>query len=159
MSCEEEFLYAQVFPVLLLLSSLVTWQINSKHWQHYDNSLFTCPFYTYIITKPCAKTSRIKLHFTKLSKITCGLLNHVAHPHWCSRYNTSCCGPYRNDTISPSTKSQHLLEENFSRATHWRKEDDRAPDAFRPGVIQRPNFAVVIIHDNLNATNMTKSHC
>lgn len=80
-SCEEEFLYAQVFPVLLLLSSLVTWQINSKHWQHYDNSLFTCPFYTYIITKPCAKTSRIKLHFTKLSKITHGACLIVSHFH------------------------------------------------------------------------------
>lgn len=76
----------------------------------------------------------------------------------CDVYNTGR-GPYRNDTIAPASKSQHLLEENFSRATHRRKEDDRAPDAFWPGVIQRPDFAVIIVHNNLNATHLIKSHC
>lgn len=93
----------------------------------------------------------------KLSKITCVayLIISNFYAGVADTITLDCCGSYRNDTIAPTSKSQHLLEENFSCATHRRKEDDRAPDAFRPGIVQWPDFAVIVIHNNLSTINIS----
>lgn len=125
-------------------------------------TLFKCPFEKLLIenTKQCSMSSRPKLmSWTSRKYFVWPTESHCISTPMGDRYNNGCCVPYRNDTIAPARKSQHLLEENFSRATHRREEYDRASDVFRPGIIQWPDFAIIIVYNNLKATHMPKSHC
>lgn len=61
-------------------------------------------------------------------------------------------GAHRDDPVAPPGQSQHLLEEHLGCPADGGQQDDGTPDALGAGVIQRPHLTVIIIHNDLVAT-------